>query len=227
MLYARPQLTLKSSTGRYVRAYGTVIEADKVKNLSGDLLGKTSNGTLVNGAFVDTNNGHLDIDASPGQALLFDYTWSTSFSIEMWIKTRETAQAIIATLKPAGQGQSLSDLGMTITRGGNLSNEIRFGFRGGVNFDAGFTFTNNDWEHYVITYNGLADFELASSYTAYKNGSSGTVADAGTTVLPGQHTDNAFTGHDMEIGEFRIYNKVLTATEVSQNFNATRARYGV
>ena len=192
---------------------------DKVKNLSGDLLGKTSNGTLVNGAFVDTNNGYLDIDASPGQALLFDYTWDTSFSIEMWIKTRETAQAIIATLKPTGSGQSLSDLGMTITRGGNLSNEIRFGFRGGVNFDAGFTFTNNDWEHYVITYNGLSDFELASSYTAYKNGSSGTVADAGTTVLSGQHSDNAFTGHDMEIGEFRIYNKVLTATEVSQNFN--------
>ena len=212
---------------RFVRTYGTAIEPDKVKNLSGDLLGKTSNGTLVNGAFVDANNGHLDIDGSPGQALLFDYTWSTSFSIEMWIKTRETAQAIIATLKPAGQGQSLSDLGMSITRGGNLSNEIRFGFRGGVNFDAGFTFTNNDWEHYVITYNGLADFELASSYTAYKNGSSGTVADAGTTVLSGQHTDNAFTGHDMEIGEFRIYNKVLTATEVSQNFNATRARYGV
>ena len=225
MLYARPQLTLKSSTGRYVKTYGSVItKPTTIKNLSSS----SNNGTLNGGAFVDIANGHLDIDPdrNSGEKLVFDYTWGT-FSIEMWIKTRETAQATIATLKAVGQGQSLSDLGMNITRQGNLSNEMRFGFKGGVNFDPGFTFTNNEWEHYVITYNSIADFELASSYTAYKNGSSGTVTDGGTTVLSGQNTENAFIGHDMEIGEFRIYNKVLTAAEVSQNFNATRTRYGV
>ena len=205
---------------RFSGTYGT---PTTVNNLSSS----SYTGTLVNSAFVDTNNGHLDIDSTPGQALLFDYTWTSSFSIEMWIKTRETAQAIIATLEALGSGQQLSnDLGMTISRQGNLSNEMRFGFRGGSSFDPGFTFTNNDWEHYVITYNS-SNINTASSYTAYKNGSSGTITDSGGTVLSGQHTDNAFTGHDMEIGEFRIYSDVLTATEISQNFNATRGRYGV
>ena len=222
-LFWNPQVVKGSTPGRYIKTSGTAITAPTtVKNLSSS----SYIGTFNQGAFVN-NNGNLDIDGTPSQALLFDYTWSSSFSIEMWIRTRETAQAIIATLKAVAPGQQLSnDLGMTISRQGNLSNEMRFGFRGGASFDPGFTFTNNQWEHYVITYNS-SNFGLASSYTAYKNGSSGTIADDGGTVLSGQHSDNALTGHDMEIGEFRIYDKVLTATEVSQNFNATRGKYGV
>jgi len=29
------------------------------------------------------------------------------------------------------------------------------------------------------------------------------------------------------LGEIRVYNRALSATEVSQNFNATRSKYGV
>ena len=179
------------------------------------------------GAFVDTTGGHLDLDGSASQKLEFGSTdWGGTFSVEMWIKTRETAQTTIAELVATATNHIGSDVGFRITRSGNLSNEIRFGFRGNVNFDPGFTFTNNQWEHYVITFND-ADPETGSNYTSYKNSSSGTITDSGQVVLTGQQTTNELSGHDMEIGEFRIYDKVLTATEVSKNFNATRRRYGV
>ena len=194
-----------------------------VKNLSSS----SHTGTLNGGAFVDTANGHLDLDGSATQELEFGSTdWGGVISIEMWIKTRETAQEIIAELVATATNHIGSDVGFRITRGGNLSNELRFGFRGNVNFQSGFTFTNNQWEHYVITFDDT-DPETASGFTSYKNGSSGTVTDGGTTVLSGTFTTNKLLRHDMEIGEFRIYDKVLTATEVSQNYNATRGKYGV
>ena len=222
MLYARPQLTLKSSTGRYVKTYGIVITApDTVKNLSSS----SYTGTLNGGASIIA--GSLDLDGSATQELEFGSTdWGGVLSIEMWIKTRETAQEIIADLVATATNHIGSDVGFRITRGGNLSNELRFGFRGNVNYQSGFTFTNNQWEHYVITFND-ADPESGSNFTSYKNGSSGTITDAGTTVLAGQQTTNKLLRHDMQIAEFRIYDKVLSASEVSQNFNATRGKYGV
>ena len=222
MLYARPQLTLKSSTGRYVKTYGSVITAPTtVKNLS-----SSSYTGTINGATFDSA-GYFEFDGSASQKLEFGSTdWGGVLSIEMWIKTRETAQAVIAELVATATNHIGSDVGFRITRSGNLSNELRFGFRGNVNFDPGFTFTNNQWEHYVMTFND-ADPETGSNYTSYKNGSSGTISDSGNVVLAGQQTTNELSGHDMEIGEFRIYDKVLTATEVSQNFNATRGKYGV
>jgi hypothetical protein len=41
---------------------------------------------------------------------------------------------------------------------------------------------------------------------------------------PEGYTDRVFEGR---IAQARIYNDVLTASEVSQNFNATRGKYGV
>ena len=203
----RPPSSQLSQTIRYVPTYnGAITIPTTVKNLSSS----SHTGTLNGGAFVDTTGGHLDLDGSASQKLEFGSTdWGGTFSVEMWIKTRETAQTTIAELVATATNHIGSDVGFRITRSGNLSNEIRFGFRGNVNFDPGFTFTNNQWEHYVITFND-ADPETGSNYTSYKNGSSGTIADAGNTVLAGQQTTNELSGHDMEIGEFRIYDKVLT-----------------
>ena len=33
--------------------------------------------------------------------------------------------------------------------------------------------------------------------------------------------------YDMDLASIRIYNRALTATEVRQNFNATRGRFGI
>ena len=204
---------------RYSTTFGT---PTTVNNLSSS----TITGTLNGGASINFF-GNLDLDGSASQKLEFGSTdWGGVLSIEMWIRTGETAQATIAELVATATNHIGSDVGFRITRGGNLSNELRFGFRGNVNYQSGFTFTNNQWEHYVITFND-ADPESGSNFTSYKNGSSGTIADSGTVVLAGQQTTNELVGHDMWIGEFRIYDKVLTATEVSKNFNATRRRYGV
>jgi hypothetical protein len=88
----------------------------------------------------------------------------------------------------------------------------------------------NVWFHYVATYNG-------STIEAYLNGSSiGTKTVTLSTVVATNLTffyinDGADPAnhypHNGRIGEARIYDKALTATEVLQNFNATRSKYGI
>ena len=85
--------------------------------------------------------------------------------------------------------------------------------------------TTGQWYHFVGTFNGT------DTITLYVNGTQ----DAQDTNMTNQPTTNnsairlaEYAGFmDGRIGEARIYNRGLTATEVSQNFNATRSKYGV
>ena len=85
--------------------------------------------------------------------------------------------------------------------------------------------TTGQWYHFVGTFDG------ASTTTLYINGTQ----DVQQTNMSNQPTTNSsairlgeYAGFmDGRIGEARIYNRALTATEVSQNFNATRSKYGV
>ena len=83
-----------------------------------------------------------------------------------------------------------------------------------------------DWMLYCGTFDG-------GTLSAYSNGSlDGSAAGitarvpAGNTVQLGADTALAYylKGH---ISTFRLYNRALSAKEVSQNFNAQRSRFGV
>jgi len=92
----------------------------------------------------------------------------------------------------------------------------------------------NQWKHYV--------FEMRSdvSYTnnkIYINGQSQTLSQVASTELTNNRHFNSgngrisswLNGNDfhqaMDIAQFRIYNRALTAQEVLQNYNATKKRY--
>jgi hypothetical protein len=82
----------------------------------------------------------------------------------------------------------------------------------------------NQWGHVVCTYD-------QSNKKIYFNGSlKSTVAEASVTVDFGTSpsivdvNSQIFKGN---ISNFRIYSKALTASEISQNFNALRGRFGI
>ena len=85
--------------------------------------------------------------------------------------------------------------------------------------------STGQWYHFVGTFDG------ASTTTLYVNGTQ----DVQQTNMSNQPTSvnapvtigNYAGALDGRIGETRFYNRALSATEVSQNFNATRAKYGV
>lgn len=86
------------------------------------------------------------------------------------------------------------------------------------------TVTFNQWYHIVGTSNG-------SSHTLYLNGVSVGTSSTGSTFV--SSTDpytlgwmNLHTYHHGDIAVGRLYNRALTSTEVQQNFDETKARYG-
>jgi len=87
------------------------------------------------------------------------------------------------------------------------------------------TLSLNTWYFGAVTYNNTTGWKL------YLNGrEDGTSADTTTfggaqeIVLGAYVTGNNFTGR---ISNVQVYNRALSATEIVQNYNATKRRYGL
>ena len=87
---------------------------------------------------------------------------------------------------------------------------------------------NNQWNHMVATFDG-------STKKIYVNGAQ-KVSAAVTGTITQNTTGSAYIGtygnftgypYNGKIGDVKIYNRALTADEITANFNALRGRYGI
>lgn len=196
-----------------------------------DLSGNNINGTQVNGpSFVSSNGGYQVYTAASNQ-----YTNVTenvvnrltgSITLEAFIyATSIPSNAggggfIIA--KPAAYYLELKNSGVLRTYFAGLNSP---GYHDGIT-----TLSINTWYHTV----GVLNL-TAGTITTYVNG----IVDRTVSGLTGSVT--AATAYSVQIGAFsgggysfdgriaitRLYNIALTATQVSQNFNALRGRFGI
>ena len=112
----------------------------------------------------------------------------------------------------------------------------------GINFGANTQFLNlktdgdisaslvGAWNNIILTYNGSGK-TTQSNYTIYVNGvvvanaTSGGYASVTNTSLIGRiAASNTFNGG---IANFLVYNRVLSASDVLQNYNAGKDRFGL
>ena len=105
------------------------------------------------------------------------------------------------------------------------------GYTGGTSGTDAAAVVQNTWTHYCLSItSGVAKLYINGSFTIEKTD---TAVDLETGDFPiggffePSETYNTFNSKQNYIGEFRIYNIGLSAAQVSQNYNATRARYGV
>jgi len=195
-----------------------------------DLSGNEKNGKLINGPTFDSGNGG---------SIVFD---GTNDTVNLGIGN---------TVFPLPQisyeffFKSLGTVPTTGTFPGLLG--LTYGVRLLVNstnlnavFDDGSTFrqlttsgTNNyrdgNWYYVAVTHDG-------TNFKIYVNGTlsnSRTSTWTGTTRWPtnsfnlGRDNNNSsqyFYGH---IGTFRLYNRVLPASEIEQNYNSQKSRFGL
>jgi hypothetical protein len=93
---------------------------------------------------------------------------------------------------------------------------------------AGLALNNNQWHHVVGTYDRTTTTARIYVDGALRN-TNGAIATGPTTntqpLLIGSRSGTAGLGGT--IGVAKIYNRALTAAEVTQNFNALRGRYGI
>lgn len=204
----------------------------------GDLSSRGNNGVLVNGpSYSQSNNGIITFDGSN------DYVNTTSIQFE-----RTNPFSLSAWIRPSivSNNQIINNEN-SIYRGylfAIFSNsKLAFGLRhesavtGTANFIQveGPTMTANIWQYVCATYNGSSNASGVSLYlngnkfsspTILGNSLSATTISSETTWIGLRRpaSTGQFNGN---IAQVSIYNKALSDTEVLQNFNALRGRFGI
>ena len=185
-----------------------------------DISYTNNNSTLVNGpAYSSENGGTILFDGSDDFATINSATTinsTTEFTFSIWVKS-----SIIATEQMLFQcaNATLSGWNFEIYQ----SKFLLQCYPGGGFTQATTIMSSNVWYNLVGTYaNGSQVF--------YNNGvqngtASRTFTPSSAQIVIGKWINSPLplTGN---IGQILFYNKVLSAAEVLQNYNATKSRFG-
>ena len=193
---------VRSYSGSGITAYGLV------GGFGGTLLNGTGFTSTAGGcwSFDGTNDGintTINIDNDP-------------ISINAWVYCTEVTSV-------NGRGIVLSDNGGW-DRGLEI-NDSTWGVHVGNNLYKVGTALNNTWYNTYLSYN-------SNVWTLYVNGvfvfSASSVTSSGSLATIGRADFNFGTRiFQGLIPQVQIYNRALSAQEISQNFNAARDRYGI
>ena len=195
-----------------------------------DLTGNGNNGELVNGVRESSDNlGALVFDGYDEFVNLGSFFNYQTFTIELWVNpgTTQTTNADIFDNNHTGTQnfvlqQNASDL-----------NNYAFGVidgSGTISSSGTIVLTANTWTHLAFT------FSPSTRMITYINGafhSQGNLAGGRTInyVSPNLSLGRWSYGNSRfwngKMSSFKSYNRILTASEVQQNFNANRSRFGI
>jgi len=180
----------------------------------------------VNGATFNSA-GYFDLDGTNDYISLGTQSFiTTQHSVEMWLNVSAAKEHYLFSF---GYFDNTSALFYLDTNAQELVVTWRVGGTNQSPVQSGVYFTTNQWRHVMWTRNGATNkiyvngVEEASSTTQTTASLPACIYDIGWATTRSKPT--AYT--QGEIGEVRIYNDALTASEVLQNFNATRGKYGV
>ena len=216
--------------GSNIVTNGLVLSLDTANNKSypgsgttwTDLSGNNNNGTLVNNPAYSSNNGgsivfdgtddYINTGKTAAQLGIYD----ANYTFDAWVyPTNFTGDRTMFGTDTQALRQGLH----LVFRNGTI-------YQGHYTADAAAgTGTLNAWNHICYTYT-----QSSGAASIYKNGilqGTGTIASfIGTTnILIGRWGGgNYFIGNG---SIYKIYNRVLLASEVLQNYNATKSRYNL
>jgi hypothetical protein len=204
-----------------------------------DLSGNSNTGTLTNGPTFNSNNGGNIIfdgvddylQANINSTIL---NGDPNFSVEFFVKrTADFVNSAFWGIGGAGQGYSIS--GWTPT-----TNEIHLDLYDSTRLSSGIIYPLNTWVHVVWAKTGSA---ISTSTTnLYVNSTLRTLtltrsqttgpryntSTPGVGIVLGRLSPDATGAYaPITIGLFRIYSRQLSSSEILQNYNATKNRFGL
>lgn len=187
-----------------------------------DLSGRGNNGTINGATYWSDGRGSFNFDGIDDYIVGSPFgNISDGYSICQFILPRSSNDmGIFSTLNPSGYLCRLS-----------LVNYVPF-FQTylGTAFYATGALTSNTWSQVICTFDGVATDGSTASAKIYINGVlSGSNTVAGFTTSDGYYRVGRSTNTYLNglIGNTMFYNKPLSYSEVLQNYNATKYRFGL
>lgn len=204
------------------------IDAANSKSYSGtgtvlnDISGSGITGDLDTAGFDSANNGSFSYNGIDGESLIEPVgDLGGQFTVDAWAYpiSYSGSACIIADVYPGNNRIQFVIQASGSWRGGM--------YQLGWYYSPTMSWNSNTWQHVVYSYDG-------TNQTIYKNGISGgstqTYSGVPLASIGGIRLGRRWDLADYykgKIGPIKIYNRALTLTEIRQNFNAQRGRYGL
>jgi hypothetical protein len=197
-----------------------------------DLSGNGRTGTLTNGpTYSATNGGSIVFDGINDYVSCTGSLTVTAATFVAWIRRDGTQNPYDGIIYCRGTGSNVSGLAIGQT---GTTNEIGYTWH---NQSSSYFFTSN-LTIPDLTWCMIAVSVTSTAATLYLCQTSGITTATNTTSHPSTLLSNIHLAQDNvpplydrwfkgNIGAAQIYNKALTADEISTNFNALRNRYGI
>jgi hypothetical protein len=211
------------------------LDAANVKSYPGsgttwtDMSGNGNNGTLVNGPTYSSNNaGSIVFDGVDDYATTsVNFNNSNNFTINLWLKN---------TARGVNDGQIFcigNEKLLFYTASSAGSSPWVFSVYSPTIFNdiprySSLVMQLNKWYNLVGVYRGTSFEMLVDNVSILNLSTSISSYNIGTeTIQMPRRILTGLTQFPGNIAQTSIYNRALSAAEVSQNFNALRGRYGI
>ncbi len=233
---------MPTSAGPDIVQNGLVLDldaADRNSYISGsttwfDLSGNPNNGTLTNGpTYSSANGGSIVFDGTNDLIIKnppFTGLPSSQLSVFIWIKFNDLS-AVYYELVSQGRTPSNYE-GEWVLTTKNVSSSIRLSF---FDYNSGYGFNTvngntilvtNQWYHLGFIKNGTSGtFYVQGSQDGTSTGINKTYTDTGYVIGGGYRDSSHYLSGN--IASTQIYNRALSTAEITQNYNATKGRFGL
>ena len=198
-----------------------------------DLIGNGNTGTLINGpTYNSVNGGSIVFDGVDDYVSIpktSQFNFGTSdFTIETFCNlTSKTSQypCIFSNYSAYGSGAIYF---------GFAHDSVSTKYTIWVNGQGSPTLTSStnviygSWTQLtLVRSSGVGYFYINNSLDGTPASMSASLNGNGSFITIGRAIDGSSTSINGRISNFRIYNRALSSTEIQQNFNATRRRFGI
>ena len=193
-----------------------------------DLSGNGNHATLVNGpTYRSSDGGHFDFDGSNDNVTTNLQLPNRPYTVSTWVYVDATNAQYSWFIT---QMWSYSNSALVMYAGGNpykfkISRQL---VAGGISMESSTTVIASTWYNFCLTVS-------STDYKLYVNGTledtatnSGNESANSGNIKIGVNANQTWPSYfEGKMSSVLVYNKALSATEVTQNFNAIKSRYGL
>jgi hypothetical protein len=196
-----------------------------------DLAGNDDNGLFGNGTVANMpsydfyNKGTLRFDGANDYVFLSNsqLNISSAITVEAWVKYNaqggyNARSYSVITCKGYPWTWLLED------QSGQFNFRISTSVNSDSNVNSSYSHGLNTWNHVVGTYDGTSQKIYVDGVLRSTVSLTGTINTSSNDALVGLYNygDYCLTGN---VGAVRVYNKALSATEISQNYEAQKSKF--
>jgi hypothetical protein len=212
---------------------GLVLDLDAAKRDSypgsgtawNDISGNRNNGTLVNGPVFNSNNGgYFSFDGTNDLVNMGNLSFNT-VTLDLWVNI-QTFNGNDAILTKGGQGlgPGATFSAWIVTATNTVRNRF-YNFSGSSNFVTTGNLSANTWYNLSWTYDNSNIRLYTNSTLVQTSALVGPLITTSNDVIIA--SDPFLNSAEMRSSGFKMYNRALSSTEVLQNYNALKGRFGL